>query len=186
MEKTLSLNLVVDKVYDYSTVIKKTEMEKCVKTPKLEIVLNKEKKYTTEEILRILSVIGYYKDGNDVDEKIEDYELMKLLYDRYNLSISQLEKKINIDLPFVSLIKGLNSNRINDELKFYLKLEKNSDLYKNIEKMNILISTEDEYNTDEKFLYEILSATEEDYNKKCIIELNEKIFKEEKMEELCY
>jgi hypothetical protein len=200
MEKKTTFELVstptLPNISRFIVSVKKDELRNCVKKPKLEIMLENEKTYTNEEIFHLFSRIGYYKDGNDVDDPLTfnndhygfsssvnvktcNHDMMNTLYKHYNLSLSQIKNVICLDLPYVSLLNGLNVDRIKEELTFYVNIDKNSDLCKNINKLNLLFTVDDIRNINETKLYEILSPTEDDYNNNRIIKNNGFIFKEE-------
>lgn len=192
MEKKVSFNLVSSaKLHDVSRFIasvKKNELCNCVKKPKLEIILENEKTYTNEEIFKLFRYIGYYKDGTDVDDPLNfntcSHDMINSLYKRYNLSLFQIKNVISLDLPYVSLLKGLNVDRIDEELTFYLNIDKKSDLCKNVNKLNLILTVDDVCNPNETYLCEIVTATEDDYNNNCIIKNNELTFKEENLAKL--
>lgn len=183
MEKKTTFNLVstptLPNISRFIVSVKKDELRNCVKKPKLEIILKNEKTYTNEDIFHLFTRIGYYKDGNDVDDPIQHTNMMNTLYKHYNLSLSQIKNVICLDLPYVSLLNGLNVDRIKEELTFFLNIDKHSDLCKNINKLNLLFTVDDIRNPNETQLYEIVSPTEDDYKNNRIIKNNGFIFKEE-------
>lgn len=161
----------------FTTVVEKNEILNCVLNPKLAIHLSNDKTYTNDEIFSLFSRIGYYRDGSDVDDPIYEPELINEIYKLYNLSISQSNNIIYFDLPFVSLIKGIKAERIKENLKFYIKLNPNTDLSKNISQMTLTLDF-DENISDSKITYFYETCdTDETTNK--IVKINDKIFIEQ-------
>jgi hypothetical protein len=161
-------------IYDYSLTIDKNELTHTIKKPVLEIILKNDiETYTNKDIFNLFTFIGYFKDGNDVDDKITDCELIEKIYERFGLSIKKNGMSIYIDLPYVSLIYGLNPNRIETNLKFYLKLNNKSEIYSNISQLKLSLNFDP---TNDNSLITLLTETLSDNNEKEIIKTSESIF----------
>lgn len=127
-------------IYDYKLIVMKCDIMYNVKKPKIEIRLKNDNIFTNDEVFDLIKRIGYYKDGNDVDDPIENKELIMSLYNRHNLCVKQINNIIYFDLPYVSLIHGLSPSRIEDRLIFYMIFNKASNLFKDIDNVSLSLS----------------------------------------------
>lgn len=168
----------VDKKYDYSLTINKSELNHTIKKPVLEIVLkNGNERYTNRDVCNLFTRIGYFKDGNDVDDTIRDDELIEKVYEHFGLCIQQNGNSIYFDLPYVSLIYGLNTSRIEYDLKFYLTLNNNSKIYSNIYYLKLSLTFDP---NDNNSVITLLTETLND-NEQVIIKTSESLFVIEQM-----
>lgn len=126
-------------VYDYKVSIQKDMLSSYISNPKLELVFKDNAFYSNEEVYKSFLRIGYFVDGNDIDDPIRNSMLLKTLFEYFNLTILRDNNKISFNLPFISILYGLETTRIRSELIFYLILDKESDLYKNIDNIHLYL-----------------------------------------------
>lgn len=173
MRKEFAFENDDETIYDYLLTIDKCELKHSIKNPVLEIILKNDiESYTNKDIFNLFKFIGYFKDGNDVDDKIADCELIEKIYERFGLSIKKNGMSIYFELPYVSLIYGLNANRVETNLKFYLKLNNTSEIYSNISQLNLSLNFEPSDDNLITFLTETLSA----HNEKETIRTSDSVF----------
>jgi hypothetical protein len=174
MRKEFAFENDHEMIYDYLLTIDKCELKHAIKNPVLEIVLKNDiESYTNKHIFNLFTFIGYFKDGNDVDDKITDCKLIEKIYERFDLSIKKNGRSIYFELPYVSLIYGLNANRVETNLKFYLKLNNASEIYSNISQLNLSLNFDP---FDDKFLINFLTETLSAENEKETIRTSDSVF----------